>query len=147
MFRKLLILAVLAVPILIVAQKKDTNPGPSTVKGELKAARGGLLYSDLVEGSGTLAERRKRVTVHYTGWLDSGKKFDSSVGGRPFSFVLGAGDVIRGWDVGVEGMRVGGKRQLQIPYSMGYGANGMPPVIPPFAKLIFEVELLDVQKK
>src|SRR6266702_1360783 len=140
MFRRLVVVAMLAVTLFMVAQKKDANSGPAPVKGGLKAARGGLYYSDLVEGTGKLTEKGKRVTVHYTGWLENGNKFDSSVGHRPFSFVLGAGDVIRGWDVGVEGMRVGGMRQLHISYAMAYGANGMPPVIPPYAKLIFEVE-------
>jgi FKBP-type peptidyl-prolyl cis-trans isomerase len=147
MFRRFAVVLLILIPLLNFAQNKDANSGPTPVKGELKAARGGLYYSDLVEGTGTVAEKGKRVTVHYTGWLENGTKFDSSVGRRPFTFVLDAGDVIRGWDVGVAGMRVGGKRQLHIPYAMAYGANGMPPVIPPYAKLIFEVELLNVEKK
>jgi FKBP-type peptidyl-prolyl cis-trans isomerase len=146
MFRRFVAFLIIAIPLFSFAQNKGGNSGPTPITGELKAARGGLYYSDLVEGTGKVAERGKRVTVHYTGWLENGKKFDSSVGRRPFTFVLDAGDVIRGWDVGVQGMKVGGKRQLHIPYSMGYGANGMPPVIPPYAKLIFEVELLDVGK-
>jgi FKBP-type peptidyl-prolyl cis-trans isomerase len=147
MFRRVVAVLMILIPLFSFSQNKEATPGPTPVKGELKAARGGLFYSDLVEGTGKVAEKGKRVTVHYTGWLENGKKFDSSVGRRPFTFVLDAGDVIRGWDVGVEGMRVGGKRQLHIPYAMAYGANGMPPVIPPYAKLIFEVELLDVEKK
>jgi FKBP-type peptidyl-prolyl cis-trans isomerase len=88
--------------------------------------------------------------VHYTGWLyvnaKRGKKFDSSVGSKPFTFRLGAGEVIAGWDRGIEGMKVGGKRELIIPPQLGYGKRGSPPDIPPNATLIFEVQLLKVQK-
>jgi FKBP-type peptidyl-prolyl cis-trans isomerase FkpA len=84
--------------------------------------------------------------VHYTGWLTDGKKFDSSVDrGHPFRFTLGVGQVIRGWDEGVAGMKVGGKRQLHIPPQLGYGERGFPPDIPPNAPLIFDVELLEVR--
>lgn len=104
-----------------------------------------LKIEDLVEGSGATAERGRTVSVHYTGWLVDGRKFDSSLDrGRPFSFPLGAGRVIRGWDEGVAQMRVGGKRRLTIPPELGYGPNGFPPVIPANATLIFEVELLDI---
>lgn len=99
---------------------------------------------DLVAGKGPEAVRGKTVEVHYTGWLADGKQFDSSVGGDPFSFRLGAGEVIEGWDRGVAGMRVGGKRKLTIPPELGYGARGAPPVIPTDATLVFEVELLSV---
>ena len=99
---------------------------------------------DLVAGKGPEAVRGKTVQVHYTGWLADGKQFDSSVGGEPFSFRLGGGEVIEGWDRGVAGMRVGGKRKLTIPPQLGYGARGAPPVIPPGATLVFEVELLSV---
>ncbi|HEU4385811.1 MAG TPA: FKBP-type peptidyl-prolyl cis-trans isomerase [Anaeromyxobacteraceae bacterium] len=99
---------------------------------------------DLVVGTGTEAVRGKTVEVHYTGWLTDGKQFDSSVGGETFSFRLGKGEVIAGWDRGVAGMKVGGKRKLTIPPELGYGRRGAPPVIPPNATLVFEVELLAV---
>lgn len=105
----------------------------------------GLKYEDLVLGEGDAAAAGKRVRVHYTGWLTSGSKFDSSVDRNdPFVFNLGAGQVIRGWDEGVQGMQVGGKRKLTIPPQLGYGARGAGGVIPPNATLVFEVELLEV---
>jgi len=99
---------------------------------------------DLVKGKGPEAVRGKTVEVHYTGCLTDGKQFDSSVGGPPFSFKLGAGEVIEGWDRGVAGMKVGGKRKLTLPPELGYGAAGAPPDIPGNATLVFEVELLAV---
>jgi len=103
----------------------------------------GLQYVDLAIGTGATAEAGQTVTVHYTGWLENGTKFDSSVDrGQPFSFPLGAGRVIKGWDEGVKGMKVGGKRKLTIPAKLGYGAQGAGGVIPPHATLIFDVELL-----
>jgi peptidylprolyl isomerase/FKBP-type peptidyl-prolyl cis-trans isomerase FkpA len=99
---------------------------------------------DMVVGKGTEAVRGKTVNVHYTGWLTDGTKFDSSVGGDPFSFTLGAGEVIEGWDRGVAGMKVGGKRKLTLPPELAYGAAGAPPEIPANATLVFEVELLGV---
>lgn len=104
-----------------------------------------LEQQDLEVGQGAEALPGQNVSVHYTGRLTDGSKFDSSLDrGRPFSFELGAGQVIRGWDQGVAGMKVGGKRRLTIPPDLGYGANGYPPVIPPNATLVFEVELLSV---
>jgi FKBP-type peptidyl-prolyl cis-trans isomerase len=104
-----------------------------------------LEKTDLVVGTGAEATAKKRVSVHYTGTLTNGSKFDSSHDrNEPFQFVLGAGQVIRGWDEGVAGMKVGGKRKLVIPPEMGYGARGFPPVIPPNSTLVFEVELLAV---
>lgn len=105
----------------------------------------GLEYGDLQVGEGAEAVAGKTVSVHYTGWLTDGTKFDSSKDrNQPFDFVLGGGMVIRGWDEGVQGMKVGGKRKLVIPPQLGYGARGAGGVIPPNATLVFEVELLDV---
>jgi len=106
----------------------------------------GLKYEDLKVGTGPTAENGMKVSVHYTGWLTDGTKFDSSLDrGQPFQFQLGGGNVIRGWDEGVKGMKVGGKRRLTIPPDLGYGAQGAGGVIPPNATLKFEVELLNVQ--
>ena len=106
----------------------------------------GLHYQDVTTGSGTEATPGHAVTVHYTGWLPNGKKFDSSRDhGEPFTFTLGAGQVITGWDQGVAGMRVGGRRKLVLPPDLGYGAAGAPPDIPPNATLVFDVELLEVR--
>jgi FKBP-type peptidyl-prolyl cis-trans isomerase len=101
---------------------------------------------DLTVGSGDEATTGKTVSVHYTGTLTDGSKFDSSLDrGRPFEFQLGAGRVIKGWDQGVLGMKVGGKRKLTIPSDLAYGARGFPPVIPPDSTLVFEIELLGVR--
>ncbi|MGA0023927.1 MAG: FKBP-type peptidyl-prolyl cis-trans isomerase [Burkholderiales bacterium] len=105
----------------------------------------GLIIEDLAPGTGEAAAAGIEVTVHYTGWLTDGKKFDSSKDrDDPFVFPLGAGHVIRGWDEGVQGMKVGGKRKLTIPPDLGYGARGAGGVIPPNATLVFEVELLAI---
>lgn len=104
-----------------------------------------LIIEDLTVGDGAEAVAGEEVTVHYTGWLTNGSKFDSSKDRfQPFSFPLGAGHVIKGWDQGVVGMKVGGKRKLTIPPELGYGARGAGEVIPPNATLVFEVELLQV---
>ena len=110
-----------------------------------------LKTTDLVVGTGGEAARGDTIVVHYSGWLyqsgERGKKFDSSLDtGQPFTFNLGAGEVIEGWDQGIVGMKVGGKRELIIPPSLGYGSRGAPPDIPPNATLCFEVQLLAVNK-
>ena len=105
-----------------------------------------LICEDLTVGDGTEAVSGKTIIVHYTGWLTDGTKFDSSKDRNdPFSFRLGTGQVIRGWDEGFSGMKIGGKRKLTIPPEMGYGARGAGGVIPPNATLVFEVELLGIQ--
>ncbi|MGA7906303.1 MAG: FKBP-type peptidyl-prolyl cis-trans isomerase, partial [Candidatus Sulfotelmatobacter sp.] len=133
------------------AKKSTTSTRPNTnaptkVTGDGVKTADGLQYWDIKVGTGDVAKEGSHVRVHYTGWLTTGKKFDSSVdAGKPFDFTLGNGEVIKGWDEGVAGMRVGGKRQLRIPPELGYGANGYPPVIPPNATLIFDVQLLGVE--
>jgi FKBP-type peptidyl-prolyl cis-trans isomerase len=125
----------------------QTNDGPPKITGEPTKTPSGLKYWDLKKGTGAIAASGMRVKVHYTGWLASnGKKFDSSVDrNEAFQFQLGAGRVIKGWDEGVKGMHVGGKRRLEIPGDLGYGARGAGSDIPPNATLIFDVDLLDVQ--
>ncbi len=118
-------------------------------KGKMTELANGLKYTDTTVGNGAEATPGHRVSVHYTGWLDNkgqkGAKFDSSLDrGQPFGFTLGAHEVIRGWDEGVAGMKVGGKRTLTIPPDLGYGARGAGGVIPAGATLIFDVELLKV---
>lgn len=106
----------------------------------------GLIYKDIKVGDGKSPKTGDTVTVHYTGWLKNGTKFDSSVDrGKPFSFTLGKKEVIPGWDEGVASMKVGGKRKLTIPADLGYGARGAPGAIPPNSTLIFDVELLEVK--
>jgi peptidylprolyl isomerase len=106
----------------------------------------GLQYEDIVEGTGPSPRTGQSVTVHYVGTLTNGKKFDASRDrNQPFTFTIGRGQVIRGWDEGVMSMKVGGKRRLTIPPDLGYGARGAGGVIPPNATLVFEVELLDVK--
>jgi FKBP-type peptidyl-prolyl cis-trans isomerase len=125
---------------------RPNTSAPTKVTGPPTRTASGLEYWDIRVGKGTTAITGQRVKVHYTGWLTTGKKFDSSVdAGRPFSFTLGGGEVIKGWDEGVAGMKVGGKRQLHIPPQLAYGARGYPGAIPPNATLIFDIELLGVQ--
>ena len=136
----------LALSLTLLAACTPPGPPPGGSVAELQRL-------DTRAGMGTVATSGSDVTVHYTGWLYDekapqrrGLKFDSSVDrGQPFTFLLGAGQVIRGWDDGVAGMKVGGKRTLLIPADLGYGSNGAGGVIPPGASLVFDVELLDVK--
>ena len=165
MFRKFLVVALtISTAAVIFAQtapkqtapkKKparvvNTRPNtkiPTKVVGDGVKTESGLQYWDIKVGTGQVAKEGDGVRVHYTGWLTNGKKFDSSVdAGRPFTFVLGNGEVIKGWDEGVARMKVGGKRQLHIPPNLGYGENGTPDgTIPPNSALIFDVQLLAIQ--
>jgi FKBP-type peptidyl-prolyl cis-trans isomerase FkpA len=111
----------------------------------LATTESGLRYVDVSKGQGEEAAAGRTATVHYTGWLTNGKKFDSSRDrNEPFSFTIGAQQVIAGWDEGVAGMQVGGRRKLVIPPELGYGPAGAPPDIPPNSILVFDVELMDV---
>ncbi len=125
------------------------GPARSTAQDKSKevTTKSGLKYIDLKTGDGDEAKAGNKVSVHYTGWLKNGKKFDSSLDrGEPFEFTLGKGMVIKGWDEGVAGMKVGGKRKLIIPASLGYGERGTPDgTIPPNSELTFEVILLKVK--
>jgi peptidylprolyl isomerase len=124
----------------------ETEKKAPSKEASTKETPSGLKYEDVVVGTGKSPEKGKPVTVHYTGWLTTGKKFDSSVDrGQPFKFVIGVGQVIAGWDEGVATMKVGGKRKLTIPSTLGYGKRGAGGVIPPDATLIFDVELLGVE--
>jgi FKBP-type peptidyl-prolyl cis-trans isomerase len=130
------------------AAKKSTadTSAPTKVTGDGVKTASGLVYWDIRVGNGDVAKEGSHVRVHYTGWLTTGKKFDSSVdAGKPFDFTIGNGEVIKGWEEGVAGMKVGGKRQLRIPPALGYGKEGYPGVIPANATLIFDVQLLNVE--
>jgi FKBP-type peptidyl-prolyl cis-trans isomerase len=118
---------------------------PTKVTGEGVKTDSGLQYWDIKVGTGDEAKSGDKVKVHYTGWFTSGKKFDSSVDAQqPYTFTLGQGNVIKGWDEGVAGMKVGGKRQLRIPPELAYGEQGYKNIIPPNSTLIFDVQLLAV---
>lgn len=126
------------------AQDPASPEAPAT--GQVITTASGLQYIDHVIGTGPQAQPGQTVSVHYTGTLDDGSVFDSSrQSGSPITFTLGAGQVIAGWDEGIASMRVGGQRRLIIPPDLGYGATGYPPVIPPNARLTFEVELMDAR--
>lgn len=139
-------LTALALIAQTTTKKVDTS-APTKVTTEGTKTPSGLEYWDIRIGTGEVAKEGSHVRVHYTGWLTNGKKFDSSVdAGKPFDFTIGNGEVIKGWEEGVTGMRVGGKRQLRIPPNLGYGAQGTPGgPIPPNATLIFDIKLLQVE--
>ena len=123
--RLILLFTILGVVSMTSASAQSDNASPTKVTGKPTTTATGLQYWDIAAGTGAPAVAGKQVRVHYTGWLTTGKKFDRSVDrGQPFVFALGAGQVIKGWDQGVAGMKVGGKRQLRIPPELGYGANG-----------------------
>lgn len=127
-------------------KKAADTSAPTKVTGDGVKTASGLQYWDIRVGTGQVAKEGSHVRVHYTGWLTNGKKFDSSVdAGKPFDFTIGNGEVIKGWEEGVSGMKVGGKRQLRIPSNLAYGEKGYPGVIPANATLIFDVQLLAVQ--
>ncbi|MFZ0139062.1 MAG: FKBP-type peptidyl-prolyl cis-trans isomerase [Candidatus Sulfotelmatobacter sp.] len=128
------------------AARKPNTSAPTKVTGDGVKTDSGLVYWDIRVGNGAEAKEGSHVRVHYTGWLTNGKKFDSSVdAGKPFDFTIGNGEVIKGWEEGVSGMKVGGKRQLRIPPALAYGAAGYPGAIPPNATLIFDIQLLNVE--
>jgi FKBP-type peptidyl-prolyl cis-trans isomerase len=138
-------LAMLTVALLVVNGERMKAGEKKEL--EVITTASGLKYADEKVGDGAEAKKGQVVRVHYTGYLTNGTKFDSSRDrGEPFEFKLGAGMVIKGWDEGVAGMKVGGKRKLQIPPELGYGKRGAGKVIPPDAELIFDVELLEVLK-
>lgn len=138
------IIAAIAVAAVLFVLLRGGGSTPSP--GSEVTTASGLKYVDEVVGTGDSPKLGQNVTVHYTGTLENGTKFDSSVDrGQPYNFRIGMGSVIKGWDEGVMTMKVGGKRRLVIPSNLGYGAAGRPPTIPPNATLIFEVELLRIE--
>jgi peptidylprolyl isomerase len=141
---------VLAAGVVILYLVSPSGSADEKKEGKFVTTDSGLKYQDTVEGKGDAAKKGDNVEVNYTGWLttdgkEKGKKFDSSIGKKPFRFQLGAGEVIKGWDEGVAGMKPGGKRTLILPPALGYGARGAGDDIPPNSTLLFEVELLRIK--
>ena len=140
------VLVLVAMAAVAAACSQSPSAGGSSGGGGEVTTPSGLKYTEVKEGTGAQPQAGQTAVVHYTGWLLDGTKFDSSKDrGQPFSFPLGQGRVIKGWDEGVASMKVGGVRRLTIPPDLGYGARGAGGVIPPNATLTFEVELLDVK--
>ncbi len=149
MLRKILITLGLMMPITAAAPAMAQGSGPSDFPADGKyqvTTPSGLQYTDVKVGSGATPKTGQDVTVHYAGYLVDGTKFDASKDhGGPFTFTIGEGQVIKGWDEGVMGMKIGGERQLRIPSDLGYGSRGAGASIPPNATLLFDVELLGVK--
>lgn len=147
MFHKFAIILILICATTVVIGEGQSDSVPTKVTGDPVTMPDGLKYWDIAVGKGAPAASGKRVRVHYTGWLLEGTKFDSSLdAGHPFVFTLGRGQVIPGWDEGLLGMREGGKRQLRVPAELAYGEQGSPPTIPPNSILIFDIQLLNVER-
>ncbi len=151
MIRRMMLIVTLSVTVATVfaqSGKVDTSK-PTAVEGAPQKTSSGVLYWEITEGTGDVAKKGNKVTVDYTGWLENGKKFDSSVDrGKPLKFKLASGEVVQGWVDGIPGMKVGGKRQLRVPAKLGYGDRGAGNgLIPPNATLVFDVELLSIDKK
>ena len=140
----LLAVCAAGVPAQQATPGKPSGPPPISSVVQWKEAPSGLKYAELVTGSGASPQEGQIAVVHFTGWLADGTQFDSSRTRKPFGFKVGSGQVIRGWDEGVRGMKVGGKRRLIIPGALGYGQRGVPGMIPPAATLTFDIELLRV---
>jgi peptidylprolyl isomerase len=147
MFHKFAIILIMLCATTVVIGEGQSDSGPTKVTGDPVTMPDGLKYWDIAVGKSAPAVSGKRVRVHYTGWLLDGTKFDSSLdAGHPFVFTLGRGQVIPGWDEGLLGMREGGKRQLRVPAEPAYGEQGSPPTIPPNSTLIFDIQLLNVER-
>lgn len=142
-FALIYIVSLVALNLPQKSASQTTTVTPPTIDTNSQSAK--LKIEDEKVGTGTTAQTGDTVTVNYTGTLTNGKEFDSTKGKQPFSFTLGAGQVIKGWDQGIVGMKVGGKRKLTIPPDLGYGSQGAGAAIPPNSTLIFDVELLDVK--
>ena len=153
MNRRIALLTILVLTVTIAPSQTATHhtqaipntKSPTKVTGEGVKTDSGLQYWEIKVGTGEEAKAGDKVKVHYTGWFTDGKKFDSTVdANQPYSFTLGKNEVIKGWDEGVTGMKVGGKRQLRIPPELAYGEAGYKTIIPPNATLIFDVQLLAI---